>query len=308
MDGYYWWYYPNSDAESEDIRQLPCAHACTIAELASACAADNACVAFNSNGWLKKSISDQAPDSDDLYVKNATSPQPKPPAPPAAPAISFFPLPVSVSFGASAQPVATSLAFTVTPASADLSAYAARIGYDLFRTAPVTAAPAGATTQVNINVADVNVPLQLGVDESYTLAWPADGSAATITAKTIYGAMMALQTLSQAVRYDFDAGNYAVQGCPLAITDAPKFAWRGILIDTDRHWLSLHTIQRIIDALGMAKMNIREPPRACAPACVAGCWLCALCNRPLPAEAARQLLAGAAIPSRPFRPHPGARR
>jgi hypothetical protein len=173
---------------------------------------------------------------------------------------------------------------------------------DLFRTTPTTAAPAGATTMVNINVADVNVPLQLGVDESYTLAWPADGSAATITAKTIYGAMMALQTLSQAVRYDFDAGNYAVQGCPLAITDAPKFAWRGILIDTDRHWLSLHTIQRIIDALGMAKMNIREPPRACAPACVAGCWLCALCNRPLPAEAAAPR--GRRNPLAPFSPAP----
>ena len=205
---------------------------------------------------LKKSISDQAPDSDDLYVKNATAPQPPPPAPPAAPAISFFPLPISVSFGASAQPVATSLAFTVTPASADLSAYAARIAYDLFRTTPTTAAPAGATTQVNVNVADVNVPLQLGVDESYTLAWPADGSAATITANTIYGAMMGLQTLSQAVRYDFDAGQFAVQGAPLAVSDKPKFAWRGILIDTDRHWLSLHTIQRIIDALGMAKLNI----------------------------------------------------
>ena len=212
--------------------------------------------AFNSNGWLKKSISDQAPDSDDLYIKNATTPQPPPPAPPAAPAISFFPLPVSVSFGAGAQAVSTALAFSVSPASADLSAYAARIGADLFRTTPAAAAPAGAPTQVNINVADVNVPLQLGVDESYTLAWPADGSAATITAKTIYGAMMGLQTLSQAVRYDFDAGQYAVKGAPLAVTDAPKFAWRGILIDTDRHWLSLHTIQRIIDALGLAKLNI----------------------------------------------------
>ena len=189
-------------------------------------------------------------------MKNATYPQPQPPAPPTPPPISFWPLPISVSFGGAAQPVSTALAFTVTPASADLSAYAERIRYDLFSTSAVTPAPAGATTQVNINVADVNVPLQLGVDESYSLAWPADGSAATLTANTIYGAMMGLQTLSQAVRYDFDAGNYAVAAAPLAITDKPKFAWRGILIDTDRHWLSLHTIERIVDAIAMTKMNI----------------------------------------------------
>ena len=40
------------------------------------------------------------------------------------------------------------------------------------------------------------------------------------------------------------------------ITDAPKFKWRGLLIDTDRHWLSLHHIFRIIDSLAFSKMNI----------------------------------------------------
>ena len=81
----YWWLYPGFDAESEDIRQLPCKASCTLAELEDACGADAACVAFNTHGYLKKSIADMAPDSCDLYVKK-TTPQPSPsPAPPPLP-------------------------------------------------------------------------------------------------------------------------------------------------------------------------------------------------------------------------------
>ena len=213
-----------------------------------------------------------AGDSCDLYVKHKT---PQPTAVPPPP-ISFFPLPISVSFGGSAVAVSPALAFNVQPASAPLSAYAARIGEAIFQhTAGAT--PAGALAAVNIVVADVTVPLTIGVDESYKLTVPADGSAATLSAATIYGAMMGLQTLSQAVRYDFDADAYSVAAAPLAITDAPKFAWRGILIDTDRHWLSLHHIYRIIDSLGMAKVRAAQscvppppppPPPMSARACV----------------------------------------
>lgn len=192
-----------------------------------------------------------AGDSCDLYVRHKT---PQPTAVPPPP-ISFFPIPISVSFGGSAQVVSPALAFNVQPASAPLSAYAARIAEAVFAHSAATPLPAGATASVNIVVADVNVPLTIGVDESYTLTFPADGSAATISAPTIFGAYMGLQTLSQAIRFDYDTEQYTVAAAPLAITDKPKFAWRGILIDTDRHWLSLHHIYRIIESLGYAKMK-----------------------------------------------------
>ena len=73
------------------------------------------------------------------------------------------------------------------------------------------------------------LPCHSAVAQSYTLDIPADGSAATITANTVYGAYMALQTLSQAIRFDFDSELYGVAAVPLVISDAPKFAWRGIL-------------------------------------------------------------------------------
>jgi hexosaminidase len=152
--------------------------------------------------------------------------------------------------------VSSTLTFSVSPASADVSAYASRLAKDIFAHTASMPTPPGALATVNIVIADVTVPLQLGVDESYSLQVPADGSAATITAKTVFGAYMGLQTLSQAIRFDFDLQQYGVAAAPLSITDAPKFAWRGILIDTDRHWLSLRDIYRIIDAMGYAKLNI----------------------------------------------------
>lgn len=249
----YWWRYNNTDAEKLDIKQLPCGQNCTLAELEAGCLAEPTCVAFNTHGWLKNSVSDMAPDSCDLYVKHDT---PQPP-PPSAPAIFFWPLPTSLTMGSGNITVSPSLNFVVTPSNPTLSAYASRLAGVIFANTPSSAPPAGSLSTVNINVANPAAPLALGVDESYTLTVPATaGGAITINANTTYGAMMGLQTLSQAIRFNFDAGQYGVAAVPLVIADAPKFAWRGILIDTDRHWLSLPHIYRIIDAMGYAKLNI----------------------------------------------------
>jgi len=40
------------------------------------------------------------------------------------------------------------------------------------------------------------------------------------------------------------------------IRDAPRFPHRGLLIDSARHFLPTKTIQRIIDAMSMMKMNV----------------------------------------------------
>jgi len=143
----------------------------------------------------------------------------------------------------------------MSPSNPDLAAYAARTKNLMFQHT-ASAPGAGALSTVNINVANPSAPLVLGVDESYNLTIPSDGSPATITAATNYGAYWGLQTLAQAVRFDFNARGYAIPATPIHISDAPKFSWRGILIDTDRHWLSLPTIYLIIDSLTYSKMNI----------------------------------------------------
>lgn len=250
---FYWWRYPNTDAENLDIRRLPCDDSCTLAELEAACGADPTCVAFNSHGYLKNSTADMGPDSCDLYLKKTTPP-------PSPPPVYFFPIPVSLTFGSGANVsvlVNPALTFNIQPAgNSDLIAYAGRIADLVFQQSPGGATPGGAVTSVSITVADPSAPLALDMDESYTLSIPADGSPIVITANTTYGAYMALQTLSQAIRFDFDAQQYSVVGVPINIRDAPKFTWRGILVDTDRHWLSLKALYAIIDSLTYAKMTV----------------------------------------------------
>lgn len=254
----YWWKYANTDAEKLDIKQLPCGASCTLAELEAGCLSTAGCVAFNTHGWLKSSTADMAPDSCDLYVKKST-PQPPPspsPAPYTAP-ISFWPLPTSVSFGAGSIAVTPSFTVSITGgANADLTNYAARIQGLIFQNEPYATPPANALASVVVTVARPAEKQSITTDESYTLTIPANGSPATITANTTFGAYMGLQTLSQAIRFDFNTGQYGVAGVPLTIADAPKFAWRGILIDTDRHWLSLKHIFNIIDGLTYTKLNV----------------------------------------------------
>ena len=92
---------------------------------------------------------------------------------------------------------------------------------------------------------------QLKTDEEYTLTIPECGQqqettrsakststraavSATVTAQTVYGALRALETFSQLVRFDFDARGYVLEGAPWAISDKPRFAHRGVMVDTGR--------------------------------------------------------------------------
>ena len=254
----YYWRYASTDAENEDIRHETCGSApCTIAQLEAACTALPACVAFNSHGYLKKSISDMAPDSCDLYVKHSVPPSPSPSPPPPAP-LSLWPQPISATFGRATVAVSPTLTFALSPpANPDLAAAAARFVEDVFRHAAGSPAPPAAIAAVRVTVADPGAPLALYVNESYTLDIPSDGSPIAITAPTNVGAMHALQTLSQAVSFNFDVQQYEVAGAaPVAIKDAPKFAWRGLLLDTDRHWESLRSIFAVLDGMAASKLNV----------------------------------------------------
>jgi len=72
----------------------------------------------------------------------------------------------------------------------------------------------------------------------------------------VYGALRGLETFSQLVTFDFDSGGYVLANAPWAITDAPRFPHRGLMIDTARHFQPLASIRKIIDSLPYAKLNV----------------------------------------------------
>ena len=86
--------------------------------------------------------------------------------------------------------------------------------------------------------------------EDYSLVVTKD--AATLTADAPAGVLRGLATLRQAVT---DApGGFAVPA--MVIEDAPRFAWRGVMIDVARHFYSLEALRRQVDMMERVKLNV----------------------------------------------------
>ncbi|KAF3433775.1 hypothetical protein FNV43_RR24878 [Rhamnella rubrinervis] len=116
-------------------------------------------------------------------------------------------------------------------------------------------------SKLSIVVNSDSEDLQLGVDESYTLyVAKKDGQSivggATIEANTVYGALRGLETFSQLCTFDYGTKSVQVYQAPWHIQDKPSFAYRGLLLDTSRHYLPVDVIKQIIDSMSYAKLNV----------------------------------------------------
>nr|XP_010937791.3 LOW QUALITY PROTEIN: beta-hexosaminidase 1 [Elaeis guineensis] len=116
-------------------------------------------------------------------------------------------------------------------------------------------------SELTVFVSSDNETLQLGVDESYTLYVGGEGrlsilGGASIEANTIYGAMRGLETFSQLCIFNYETKTVEVYNAPWYIQDEPRFAFRGLLLDTSRHYLPVSVIKQVIDSMSYAKMNV----------------------------------------------------
>jgi len=92
--------------------------------------------------------------------------------------------------------------------------------------------------------------LVLGEDESYRLTITSDGIA--IQAATDIGALRGLETFLQLLTLD----ERGVTVPEIAIFDEPRFPWRGLMIDSSRHFMPVEMVKRNLDGMAAVKLNV----------------------------------------------------
>jgi len=89
--------------------------------------------------------------------------------------------------------------------------------------------------------------------EGYSLAVTPKG--VTITARTPAGLFYGAVTLWQLITAEAMQG-LSVDVPALRITDIPRFAWRGVMVDSARHFQSPEYIKQFIDWMALHKLNV----------------------------------------------------
>ncbi|CAH2353548.1 beta-hexosaminidase [[Candida] railenensis] len=107
-------------------------------------------------------------------------------------------------------------------------------------------------SRINIDIEDVDIPLQLGVDESYKLDVESGSGEISIASATTWGALHALTTFQQLIIYQ--NGSFILEE-PVSIWDAPLYPHRGIMIDSGRNFLQKKKILEQIEAMSLCKLN-----------------------------------------------------
>ncbi|MEG8038422.1 family 20 glycosylhydrolase [Sphingomonas sp. LR60] len=157
---------------------------------------------------------------------------------------SLLPLPQSVVRGSGSVTIADG-ATVSAPAPA---AAAARLLVEHVRTTrglglTVTDAPARIRFEQDASVTGA---------EAYRLIATCDGIRilAATPAGFVHGAMTLVQLLSPDARR-----GQPVRVAAVTIDDAPRFGWRGLMIDPARHFLPMPDLRRIVDQMAAVKLN-----------------------------------------------------
>jgi hexosaminidase len=113
-----------------------------------------------------------------------------------------------------------------------------------------TPVPSGAgTLQIRCSQLEPAV-LSESADERYTLDVTPRG--ARLEASTPSGILRGLATMQQLVR----AGADGFRARAVHVEDAPRFAWRGLMLDVSRHFAKPDAILRTLDAMESVKLNV----------------------------------------------------
>jgi len=126
--------------------------------------------------------------------------------------------------------------------------------------APHIAAGGGtATLTIIVEERDHRPPQRLGDNERYALE--VSGGHAKISADAPLGAIRGIETFLQLVQQNTSVtgGTPSAAGFSipdLTIRDEPRFAWRGLSLDSSRHFIPVEGIKRTLDGMAAVKLNV----------------------------------------------------
>jgi len=110
-------------------------------------------------------------------------------------------------------------------------------------------------TQLAISVtnpsADKTYP-SAAMDESYELEL--NSPISTLTSVSVWSAIRGLETFSQAITMNREL--LIRNGEGMNIADKPRFSYRGLMLDTARHFQSVKAIKGTMDAMAQNKLNV----------------------------------------------------
>ena len=173
----------------------------------------------------------------------------------AAPGLNLMPQPASVQIGSGALKIDSSFGVAFTGYNeARLARAGQRFLAQLHRQTgilfPSKASDlAKATLVVHTDRASKEIQ-ELGEDESFTLEVTSTG--AKLNAANPLGALYGLQTFLQLVGVSPEG--FAAPA--ITIKDQPRFPWRGLMIDSSRHFIPLDVLKRNLDGMEAVKMNV----------------------------------------------------
>jgi len=168
----------------------------------------------------------------------------------AGPMANVVPEPLSVSAPAQAEPVSIRDGATIVAADPQAAKVARYLADLTLRTRGLRLAVAAAPPAAGPAIVLTRASRLSG--EAYELE-VGDGRAA-ISAGTDAGLFYGAGTLWQLMTPDGRRGPVTLP--PVHIADQPRFAWRGLMLDSARHFQPPAEIEKILDAMALHKLNV----------------------------------------------------
>jgi hexosaminidase len=91
-------------------------------------------------------------------------------------------------------------------------------------------------------------------DESYELT--VTQTKAKISSQCYAGSVRGYATLFNLFEFNENYSMITIDSLPIHIKDSPRFEYRGVMIDTSRHFLKKSTIKNVIDGMFLVKLNV----------------------------------------------------